>query len=153
MKEDIKKLLKDREQYAVGTGIFVAVIVIAVIIRIQKPNLVTPAVVALQKMEMAAAVAPHTPTILSFDVDANNGKFIPSKLVAGKGDTVRIHFMNLDGVHNLKIDAWNISTQDLQAGGEDTITFVADKVGTFTYYSSLNAGILHSMKGSLVVTD
>ena len=55
-------------------------------------------------------------------------------MTVNQGDTVKITVKNKQGTHDLKIDEFNASTRTLNAGETQTITFVADKIGTFQYY-------------------
>src|SRR3989344_5454492 len=75
----------------------------------------------------------ETEVIKEISVEAIPFLFTPSVMSVNKGDTVKI----VNGTHDLKIDEFNASTRLLKSGEEQTITFVADKVGTFEYYCSV----------------
>lgn len=66
-----------------------------------------------------------------------------------KGQLASIHFINEDNTskHNLNIDEFNVHTRDLGYFETQTSTFVADKVGTFKYYSTIHP----EMTGTIVV--
>lgn len=68
-----------------------------------------------------------------------------------KGELESIHVINEDqethSKHNLNIDAFNVHTRDLGYFESQTITFIADKTGTFEYYCSLHP----EMKGQIIV--
>ncbi len=70
-----------------------------------------------------------------------------------KGDTVKITFVNSSGLHDLKIDEFNVATKQLAAGKEETVTFVASKTGTFEYYCSVGNHRAMGMKGTLTVSE
>ena len=75
-----------------------------------------------------------------------------------KGELVSLHVINEDietqSKHNFNIDEFNVHTKDLNppAGiffDSQTITFIADKIGTFKYYSTMHP----EMKGTIVVEE
>jgi plastocyanin len=49
--------------------------------------------------------------------------------------------------HNFNIDQFNVHTKDLGYFQTQTVTFVADKEGTFQYYCTIHP----EMKGNIVV--
>ena len=49
--------------------------------------------------------------------------------------------------HNINIDEFNVHSRDLGYFESQTITFVADKAGTFKYYCSIHP----EMKGEIIV--
>lgn len=71
--------------------------------------------------------------------------------VYSKGELVSFHFINEDydthSKHNFNIDAFNVHTKDLGYFGTETVSFVADKTGTFDYYCSIHP----EMKGTITV--
>ena len=70
-----------------------------------------------------------------------------------RGDTVSITLKNAGGTHDLKIDEFDEETERLSAGEEETITFVADRAGSFEYYCSVGNHRAMGMKGTLTVTE
>ena len=81
------------------------------------------------------------------------GKTAPT-FVVEKGNLVSIHLINEDknlpnanSMHNLNIDEFNVHTRDLHYFETQTITFLADKKGTFDYYCSIHP----EMKGEIIV--
>ena len=68
-----------------------------------------------------------------------------------KGDLESIRVINEDyqthSKHNFNIDEFNVHTKDLDYYGSQTITFVADKAGTFHYYCSIHP----EMKGDITI--
>ncbi len=78
--------------------------------------------------------------------------FTLTNIVVHKGDLVTIHFINPaedpEDKHNFVMQAPYEMYHEI-AGGESTVfTFIADTVGTFTYYCSFD---LPSMVGTLIV--
>jgi len=54
-------------------------------------------------------------------------------------------------MHDFVVDEFGAKTDTLQTGQSDTITFVADKTGTFEYYCSVGNHRAMGMKGNLIV--
>ena len=88
-----------------------------------------------------------------FTVTGKNFSFSPSTLSVKKGDTVKITFKNAGGMHDFKIDEFNVATSRINDGQEATVTFVADKAGTFNYYCSVGTHRSMGMQGTLTVTE
>ncbi len=105
--------------------------------------------------EISVETEKETPSeiaqIREFIVEGSNFKFLPSSMNVNKGDTVKIVFKNSGGSHDLRIDAFNTATKVIASGEEETITFVADTVGTFEYYCSVGSHRTMRMKGTLIV--
>lgn len=99
--------------------------------------------------EPVAAVA----TVKEFTVTGDSFAFAPSTIAVKKGDTVRVMFVNAEGFHDWKIDELNVATAKLQAGGTETVEFVADTAGSFAYYCSVGSHRDLGMEGTLVVTE
>src|ERR671922_2977618 len=68
-----------------------------------------------------------------------------------KGDLESIRVINEDyethSQHNFNVDELNIHTKDLNYYDTQTITFVADKLGTFHYYCTIHP----EMKGDITI--
>jgi len=88
-----------------------------------------------------------------FTVTGQNFSYAPSMLAVKKGDTVKIIFKNTGGTHDFRIDEFNAATKRIGSGEQDTITFVADKAGSFEYYCSVGSHRQMGMKGTLTVTE
>jgi plastocyanin len=90
-------------------------------------------------------------SLKEFTVVGTSFAFAPSKITVNKGDTVKINFINNVGFHDFVIDEFNAKTKQLKAGESETITFVADKSGTFEYYCSVGTHRQQGMVGTLTV--
>ena len=70
-----------------------------------------------------------------------------------KGELVSIHVINEDketqSQQDLNIDEFNVHTKKLNYFQAQTINFIADKIGTFKYYSTIHP----EMKGAIVVEE
>jgi nitrosocyanin len=89
--------------------------------------------------------------VKEFDVEGGMYYFKPNVITVKKGDTVKIVFTNKEGMHDWVIDEFNARTKKIKEGETDTVTFVADTVGTFEYYCSVGSHRAMGMKGSLIV--
>ena len=89
------------------------------------------------------------------------GKKLPNaegtspSIIISKNNLVQIHLINEEinqpnniSKHNLNIDEFNVHTKELGYFQTDSVTFLADKTGTFDYYCSLHP----DMKGTITVT-
>ena len=70
-----------------------------------------------------------------------------------KGELVALHVINEDkdtlSTMDLNIDEFNVHTKKLNYFQAQTINFVADKTGTFKYYSTIHP----EMKGTIIVEE
>jgi plastocyanin len=87
----------------------------------------------------------------TFMLHGTNFAFDVKEIRVKKGDTVTINFMSMDGFHDVVIDEFNARTEKIRTGGMSSITFVADKVGTFEYYCSVGSHRMNGMVGKLIV--
>lgn len=86
-----------------------------------------------------------------FNVVASQFAFDPDTITVDKGDTVIIHVTSADVPHGFAIEGYNVNVA-FDKGETKTVTFVADKAGTFQFFCSVPCGSGHrSMKGQLVV--
>lgn len=105
-------------------------------------------------VELPAVPSTQTQTqsvVKEFTVSGANFYFAPNTLSVNKGDTVKINFANAGGIHDLVIDGYNVRTSQISGGQSQSITFVADKAGTFEYYCSVGSHRQMGMKGTLTV--
>ena len=94
---------------------------------------------------------PATGETMTFTVDGDNFKFSLSEIKVNEGDTVVINFNNTGGVHDWVLDEFNAKTKELKDGESETVTFVANKKGTFEYYCAVGQHRQMGMKGNLIV--
>ena len=97
------------------------------------------------------SAVPAIPAEKEFTVEGKNFSFTPSTISVKQGDQVKIVFKNVDGTHDLRIDELNVATKRISAGEEDTVEFIADRVGSFEYYCSVGSHRAMGMKGTLIV--
>lgn len=89
--------------------------------------------------------------VKTFNVTATSFVFSLKEVRVNKGDTVKINFTNSEGLHDWVIDEFNAKSLRIQAGQTSTVTFVADKTGTFEYYCSVGNHRAQGMMGKLIV--
>jgi len=91
------------------------------------------------------------PQTRSFDMIGEDFRFSPDTLRVNEGDTVKINFSNPDVVpHLIDLPAFNQHIA-LAPGGEFTLEFVVDKVGSFPFVCSVPGHEEAGMVGSVIV--
>ncbi|MES2134929.1 MAG: cupredoxin domain-containing protein [Patescibacteria group bacterium] len=105
--------------------------------------------------EIKAEVMSEAPTarVKEFTITGSNFSFAPVAISARAGDRVKITFVNSGGMHDFKIDEFNVATSKIGGGESAVVEFVADKVGSFEYYCSVGSHRSMGMWGTLVVTE
>lgn len=87
----------------------------------------------------------------TFRIDARQFAYSPSELKVNTGDTVTIQLVSTDVVHGLYMDGYDISVE-ADPGQTATLTFVADKPGSFRFRCNITCGAMHPfMIGKLIV--
>ncbi len=96
----------------------------------------------------AATAAPAERTIR---IEASRFQYSPGVIQVNPGDRVTVELVSKDVVHGLSIDGYNLNiTAD--PGQTATLTFVADKSGSFRFRCSVTCGNMHPfMVGKLQV--
>lgn len=89
--------------------------------------------------------------VKEFTVTGKPFSFAPNAITVNKGDTVKITFVNENGMHDWVLDEFNARTKQIGGGQSETVTFVADKAGTFEYYCSVGTHRQMGMVGTLTV--
>ncbi|OQY91168.1 MAG: hypothetical protein B6D38_00800 [Anaerolineae bacterium UTCFX1] len=92
-----------------------------------------------------------TPQERTIDIDARQYTYSPSELQVNKGDTVTIKLISTDVVHGLYVDGYDVSIE-ANPGQTATLTFTADKAGSFRFRCNVTCGAMHPfMIGKLTV--
>ena len=98
-------------------------------------------------------VQPIAPQARTFRLDARQFAYSPSELYVNPGDTVTIQLVSTDVVHGLYVDGYDVSTQ-ADPGQTSTLTFVANKSGSFRFRCNVTCGAMHPfMIGKLTVGE
>lgn len=94
------------------------------------------------------AIAPQERT---FEIDAGQFAYSPSELHVNPGDTVILQLVSTDVVHGLYVDGYDVSVE-ADPGQSATLTFTADKPGSFRFRCNVTCGAMHPfMIGKLTV--
>lgn len=86
-----------------------------------------------------------------FEIDARQYAYSPSELRVNQGDTVTLRIVSTDVVHGLYVDGYNVSIE-ADPGQTATLTFTADKAGSFRFRCDVTCGAMHPfMIGKLTI--
>jgi plastocyanin len=86
-----------------------------------------------------------------FTLDGFNFGYDIKEIRVKKGDTVTINLTVSEGFHDWVVEEFNAATTQIREGGVASVTFVADKTGTFEYYCSVGQHRANGMVGKLIV--
>jgi heme/copper-type cytochrome/quinol oxidase subunit 2 len=96
-------------------------------------------------------VRPIAPQERNFRIEARQFAYSSSDIQVNPGDTVNIQLVSTDVVHGLYVDGYDISGE-ADPGQTATLTFVADKSGSFRFRCNVTCGAMHPfMIGKLTV--
>lgn len=100
----------------------------------------------------AEAASERQPPTLVVKVRAEEYRFIPSAIEVRKGSTVTIQFTN-GGTerHEFELEAFDAEIEPIAPGQTASLTFVADKAGTFEYACHVDGHYEKGMKGHIIV--
>ena len=94
------------------------------------------------------SIAPQERT---FRIEAGQFAYSPSELKVNTGDTITIQLVSTDVVHGLYMDGYDVSIE-ADPGQTKTLSFVADKPGSFRFRCNVTCGAMHPfMIGKLTV--
>ncbi len=88
---------------------------------------------------------------VTIEVSSANFKYDPETIEVNEGDVVTINFVSTDGFHDWVVDEFDAATEKVNPGTPTSVTFVADKAGTFEFYCSVGEHRAMGMVGQLVV--
>lgn len=87
----------------------------------------------------------------TFDLVASQFAFTPETITVNQGDTVVLNLTTDDVPHGFSLPTFDVNAT-ITPGKTQTVEFVADEAGSFTYTCSVACGAGHSsMRGTLVV--
>jgi heme/copper-type cytochrome/quinol oxidase subunit 2 len=87
----------------------------------------------------------------TFQIEARQFAYSQPELKVNQGDTVNIQLVSTDVVHGLYVDGYGISVE-ADPGQTATLTFIADKPGSFRFRCNVTCGAMHPfMIGKLTV--
>ena len=91
------------------------------------------------------------PKTVTIPIQAESFAFNPGVIHVNRGDRVMIELTSLDVVHGIHLDTYGLSVMS-DPGQTVTMSFTADKSGTFRFRCSVTCGALHPiMIGKLKV--
>lgn len=112
------------------------------------------AILGMAALLVAFAPLPRsdpTPTERLFRVEAGDFAYSPAILHVNPGDKVTISLVSTDVVHGLYVDGYDLNVI-ADPGQPASLSFVADRPGTFRLRCSVTCGALHPfMSGKLQV--
>jgi len=95
----------------------------------------------------------YQPVERVFHIQANRFAYSPSILKVNPGDRVTLELVSSDVMHGLVVDDYGLSVI-AEPGQTETLTFIADRPGTFRFRCSVTCGPLHPfMTGKLQVGE
>lgn len=101
--------------------------------------------------EFAACPSEAETTEHTFTISGTNFAFDVTEMRVKEGDTVTVNFESADGFHDWVVDEFNAATEKVRPGTPTSVTFVADKKGTYEYYCSVGSHRANGMVGTLIV--
>ena len=112
------------------------------------------ALLGIAVLMVAFAPLPHitpVPTDRLFHIEAGDFAYSPAVLTVNPGDKVTIELVSTDVVHGLYVDGYDVSVI-ADPGQPNTLSFIANRTGTFRLRCSVTCGALHPfMIGKLQV--
>lgn len=90
-------------------------------------------------------------TAHTFSISGTNYAFDLTEITVNEGDTVTINFESAEGFHDWVVDEFDAATEKVRPGTPTSVTFVADKAGTYEYYCSIGSHRANGMIGTLTV--
>lgn len=89
--------------------------------------------------------------VREFNVSGSNYMYSPGLMRAKKGETIKIIFHNIEGLHDFKIDQLKVASQLLEENDTHTVTFTASEAGAFEYYCSVTNHKALGMVGKITI--
>ncbi len=87
-----------------------------------------------------------------FTIDSFEFGYDQKTITVKEGDTVTINLTNSGKMpHDWVVDEFDAATKQIKNGETDTLTFVADKAGTYEFYCSVGQHRANGMVGTLIV--
>jgi heme/copper-type cytochrome/quinol oxidase subunit 2 len=94
---------------------------------------------------------PGSPAEPLITIEARQFAYQPGEIRVRQGDRVTLRLVSTDVVHGLYLEGYDLSLQ-AEPGKTATLTFVADKPGSFRFRCNVSCGSMHPfMIGKLTV--
>ena len=104
-------------------------------------SLVLAAATVVAFVPLPAAAGPH-PVSRLVRIQASQYAYAPGEVHVNPGDQVTIELTSVDAVHGLYIDGYGVSVE-ADPGQTASLTFIADRPGTFRFRCNITCGALH----------
>lgn len=123
----------------------------------ENQNLFNPSQVASEKNELPIQKEINVKefsmtSFLAMDGNQPRPQFSVKEITVKKGDTVRIKIKATSGMHDFKIDEFNVYA-DTPINKEVVVSFVTDRSGQFVYYCTKPGHRQNGHFGTLTVID
>ena len=107
---------------------------------------------ALVALALRSFAQEQAPTRRDVNISVKDFSFSPARIAVSRNDLVRVTVQSEDVAYSFTIDAYRVSKR-VPAGGSVSFEFLADREGTFPFYSSLTSDARHAeARGELVVS-
>jgi cytochrome c oxidase subunit 2 len=111
----------------------------------------TPELVVEETTQDEPAAMQEESSVKTFNIEAKKWDFVPSTITVKEGDQVKLLITSVDVDHGINLPAFGVNEQ-LKSGNTVEINFIADKVGTHSFFCNVFCGSGHgAMRGSLIV--
>ena len=84
----------------------------------------------------------HTPTEVTYEINASRFEYLPAEIKVNPGDRVTLKLTSTDVVHGLAIDGYDVD-MTADPGQTASVSFVADRPGAFRFRCTVTCGSLH----------
>ena len=112
---------------------------------------VTPPALSDQQNQQITVGSSAATVQKTFNITGGNFYFVPNRITVNKGDQVTFVMTNAGGIHDLVIDELSVKTPVIHTGEAATVSFTANKTGSFVYYCDVPSHKEKGMLGTLIV--
>lgn len=84
-------------------------------------------------------------------IEGSPFKYVPNEVRVKKGVPTTMLFKNIEGMHDFVVDDLGIKTKTLKVGTEESVTFTAEKAGSYKFYCSVGNHKAMGMVGTIIV--
>lgn len=106
------------------------------------PRWIVIGLLALVIVFLPNLIALAAPTEQHFRIEASQFQYTPEAIQVHPGDHVTIDLVSTDVVHGLYIDGYDLNVT-ADPGQTATLSFIADRSGTFRLRCSVTCGAMH----------
>ena len=106
------------------------------------PRWIVIGLLALAIVFVPNPIAFAAPSERHFHIEASSFQYMPEAIHVNPGDRVTIDLVPTDVVHGLYIDGYDLNVT-ADPGQTATLSFVADRSGSFRFRCSVTCGALH----------